>query len=106
MSTIFGVAIDKEQCGIDPTSWRFNGNEFNDPSASLNEEYSKGMVQVAFLHLRANKIYEIHFINLFAHLLPDETPILALDNIAHGFNTIGDIKRAIKKQKKEKKNET
>lgn len=34
-----------------------------------------------------------------AQLLPDDTPVEALDNSAQGIYTIGDIRRAVNKQK-------
>ena len=44
-------------------------------------------VEVAF---RSNGI---RFTNPLAKLLPDETPVIPLDNSAHGIFTIGDIKK-------------
>ena len=48
-----------------------------------------GIVDVAF---RSNGI---HFINSLASLLPDDTPVIPMDNTAQGIYTIGDIKREI-----------
>ena len=47
------------------------------------------VVEVAF---RSNGM---RFINDLAHLLPDDTPEIALDNTPQGIHTIGDIKKAI-----------
>ena len=47
------------------------------------------VVEVAF---RSNGM---RFINPLAHLLPDDTPVIALDNTPQGIHTIGDIKKAI-----------
>ena len=47
-------------------------------------------IEVAF---RANGI---RFTNPLAELLPDETPVIPLDNSAQGIYTIGDIKKQIK----------
>ena len=47
------------------------------------------VVEVAF---RSNGM---RFINDLAHLLPDDTPVIALDNTPQGIHTIGDIKKAI-----------
>ena len=47
------------------------------------------VVEVAF---RSNGM---RFINPLAHLLPDDTPVIALDNTPQGVYTIGDIKKAI-----------
>ena len=49
------------------------------------------VVEVAF---RSNGM---RFINPLAHLLPDDTPVIALDNTSQGVYTIGDIKVAITK---------
>ena len=49
------------------------------------------VVEVAF---RSNGM---RFINPLAHLLPDETLVIALDNTPQGVYTIGDIKREIRK---------
>ena len=46
-------------------------------------------VEVAF---RSNGM---RFINALAHLLPDDTPVIPLDNTAQGVHTIGDVKREI-----------
>ena len=66
MSTVFGVAIKN------------NNDEIED------------VVEVAF---RSNGM---RFTNTLAQLLPDETPVIALDNSQHGVHTIGDIKEQIK----------
>jgi hypothetical protein len=39
----------------------------------------------------------MRFINPLAHLLPDETLVIALDNTPQGVYTIGDIKEVIEK---------
>ena len=48
------------------------------------------VVEVAF---RSNGM---RFTNTLAQLLPDETPVIALDNTQQGVHTIGDIKEQIK----------
>jgi len=48
-------------------------------------------IEVAF---RSNGM---RFTNKIAHLLPDDTPVIALDNTPQGIHTIGDIKVAIEK---------
>ena len=48
-------------------------------------------VEVAF---RSNGI---RFTNPLAELLIDDTVVVPLDNTAQGINTIGDIKKAIKR---------
>jgi hypothetical protein len=67
MSTTFGVEIINDDAGIGE------------------------VVEVAF---RSNGM---RFINPLAHLLPDDTPVIALDNTSQGVYTIGDIKVAIEK---------
>ena len=49
------------------------------------------VVEVAF---RSNGM---RFINPLAHLLPDDTPVIALDNTPQGVYTIGDVKKEIEK---------
>ena len=66
MSTVFGVAIKN------------NNDEIED------------VVEVAF---RSNGM---RFTNPLAQMLPDETPVIALDNSPQGVHTIGDIKEEIK----------
>ena len=50
---------------------------------------SGDIIEVAF---RSNGM---RFINVLAPLLPEDTPVVALDNTPQGIYTIGDIKRAI-----------
>lgn len=49
-------------------------------------------VEVAF---RSNTI---SFTNPLSELLPDETPVIPLDNTHQGIFTIGDIKKQIEKE--------
>jgi hypothetical protein len=55
-----------------------------------NGDYDE-VVEVAF---RSNGM---RFINSLAHLLPDDTPVIPLDNTAQGIHTISDIKKEIEK---------
>jgi len=73
MSTTFGVTVGKPcgECG----SWK--------------EE----IIEVAF---RSNGI---RFTNDLAQLLPNSTPVIALDNTPQGIFTIRDIRREILKTK-------
>ena len=52
---------------------------------------SEELIEVAF---RSNGM---RFINELGHLLPDDTPVIAMDNSQQGVYTIGDIKVAITK---------
>ena len=65
MSTTFGVKIKNDDAGIGD------------------------VVEVAF---RSNGM---RFTNALAHLLPDDTPVIALDNTSQGVYTIGDVKKEI-----------
>jgi hypothetical protein len=67
MSTTFGVEIKNDDAGIGD------------------------VVEVAF---RSNGM---RFTNALAHLLPDDTPVVPLDNTSQGVYTIGDIKKKIEK---------
>lgn len=49
-------------------------------------------IEVAF------RTKSIIWTNPLAELLPDETPVIPLDNTAQGIYTIGDIKAQIKSQ--------
>ena len=40
----------------------------------------------------------IIWVNRLAHLLPDDTKVIALDNTAQGIHTIGDIKQELKEK--------
>ena len=55
-----------------------------------NNNEIEDVVEVAF---RSNGM---RFTNPLAQLLPDETPVIALDNSQQGVHTIGDIKEEIK----------
>ena len=58
-------------------------------STTFGVEIKDNVVEVAF---RSNGM---RFINELAHLLPDDTPVIPLDNTAQGVYTIGDVKREI-----------
>ena len=58
--------------------------------AIKNNNEIEDVVEVAF---RSNGM---RFTNTLAQLLPDETPVIALDNSQQGVHTIGDIKEQIK----------
>ena len=70
MSTTFGVRINRKII----------------PTMATDE-----IVEVAF---RSNGM---RFTNELAHLLPDDTPVIALDNTQQGVHTIGDVKKEIEK---------
>ena len=58
-------------------------------STTFGVEIKGDMIEVAF---RSNGM---RFINPLAHLLPDNTPVIPLDNTPQDIHTIGDIKKAI-----------
>ena len=58
--------------------------------AIKNNNKIEDVVEVAF---RSNGM---RFTNPLAQMLPDETPVIALDNSQQGVHTIGDIKEQIK----------
>ena len=58
-------------------------------STTFGVKVKDDIVEVAF---RSNGM---RFINTLAHLLPDDTPVIPLDNTAQGVHTIGDVKREI-----------
>jgi len=60
-------------------------------STTFGVEIKDDVIEVAF---RSNGM---RFINELAHLLPDDTPVIALDNSQQGVYTIGDVKDAIGK---------
>ena len=60
-------------------------------STTFGVKVKDNVVEVAF---RSNGI---RFINELAELLPDDTPVIPLDNTAQGVYTIGDVKKEIKK---------
>lgn len=66
-------------------------------STTFGVKVKDNMVEVAF---RRNGM---RFINELAELLPDDTPVIPLDNTAQGVYTIGDVKREIEQinQKKD-----
>ena len=58
-------------------------------STTFGVKVKDDIVEVAF---RSNGM---RFINALAHLLPDDTLVIPLDNTAQGVYTIGDVKREI-----------
>ena len=58
--------------------------------AIKNNNKIEDVVEVAF------RSKGMRFTNPLAQLLPDETPVIALDNSQQGVHTIGDIKEEIK----------
>jgi len=58
-------------------------------STTFGVKVKDDYVEVAF---RSNGM---RFINALAHLLPDDTPVIPLDNTAQGVHTIGDVKKEI-----------
>ena len=60
-------------------------------STTFGVEVKDNVVEVAF---RSNGM---RFINELAELLPDDTPVIPLDNTAQGIHTIGDVKEEIEK---------
>ena len=60
-------------------------------STTFGVEIKDDVIEVAF---RSNGM---RFINELAHLLPDDTPVIALDNSQQGVYTIGDVKDVIGK---------
>lgn len=71
MSTIFGVIVNE-----------------NEEPVEIAHRYGTRSCKVA-----------IDWLNPLAELLPDETPVIPLDNTAQGVFTIGDIKKTIQKNK-------
>lgn len=57
----------------------------------IEDDYEYGIIPVAF---RGNGI---RFTSPLAVLLPNDTPVIAIDNGQQGIYTIGDIKQSIKK---------
>jgi len=64
-------------------------------STTFGVKVKDDYVEVAF---RSNGM---RFINELAELLPDDTPVIPLDNTAQGIYTIGDIKNHILNQMKD-----
>ena len=58
-------------------------------STTFGVKVKDDIVEVAF---RSNGM---RFINALAHLLPDDTPVIPLDNTSQGVHTIGDVKREV-----------
>lgn len=58
----------------------------------INGEPGEDIIEVA------RRIRGIEFTNEIAYLLPDETPVIPMNNDAQGIYTIGDIKAAILEQ--------
>lgn len=81
MSTTFAVHIDN----------LYEYDMYNDYDNMYNDsEFFNGNVIVAF---RSSS--HISIINPLMVLLPDDTPVIPLDNTAQGIYTIGDIKKEI-----------
>lgn len=65
-------------------------------STTFGVKVKDNMVEVAFRNGNG-----MRFINELAELLPDDTPVIPLDNTAQGIYTIGDIKNHILNQMKD-----
>ena len=59
-------------------------------STTFGVNVKDNIVEVAFRNGNG-----MRFINELAELLPDDTPVIPLDNTAQGVYTIGDVKREI-----------
>ena len=71
---------------LQDTALQARRTEISEKTDGLKDD----IVEVAF---RSNGM---RFINALAHLLPDDTLVIPLDNTAQGVHTIGDIKEQIK----------
>lgn len=76
MSTTFGVKIDNKYL-----NYSIHDDGIDDDICPI-----------------AHRSNGIRFINPIAHLLPDNTPVVPMDNDAQGIFTIGDIKKEIYEQ--------
>ena len=61
----------------------------------VKSETGVELVKVAF------RTFTIEWTNPIAHLLENNTPVIAMDNSQQGIHTIGDIKDKMEKQSKE-----
>jgi len=59
-------------------------------------EYKNATFQDVEVAFRTNSHVGSRFTNPLAHLLPDDTPLIAIDNTQQGVYNIGDFKKLIK----------
>lgn len=96
MSTTFGIKVNPDLTGYPEKTWK------KDFSYWMEEEdqYNNGVYKIAHRFYGGKKYGAImYFTCPIAHLLPLDTPVIALDNTAQGIETIGDIIEHIKNQK-------
>lgn len=96
MSTTFGIKVNPELTGYSEKTWSKNFRYW----AEEENQYDNGVYKIAFRFFGGKKYGAImYFTCPIAHLLPLDTPVIALDNTAQGIETIGDIIEHIKNQK-------
>jgi len=96
MSTTFGVKVIPELTGYAEKTWKNNFSYWSEEE----DQYENGVYKIAYRFSGGNKYGPImYFTCPIAHLLPLDTPVIALDNTPQGIETIGDIINHIKKQK-------
>lgn len=96
MSTTFGIKVIPELTGYPEKTWE------KDFSYWMEEEdqYDSGIYKIARRFYGGKEYGAImYFTCPIAHLLPLNTPVIALDNTAQGIETIGDIIKHITNQK-------
>ncbi len=89
MSTTFGIKVNPEK------TWKKDFSYWME-----EDQYNNGVYKIAHRFYGGKKYGAImYFTCPIAHLLPLDTPVIALDNTAQGIETIGDIIEHIKNQK-------
>ena len=96
MSTTFGVKVNQELTGYPEKTWKKDFSYWTEEE----DQYDNGVYKIAHRFFGGKKYGAImYFTCPIAHLLPLDTPVIALDNTAQGIETIGDIIEHIKNQK-------
>jgi hypothetical protein len=96
MSTTFGIKVKPELTGYPEKTWSPEFNYWMEEE----DQYEDGIYKIAHRFSGGKKYGAImYFTCPIAHLLPRDTPVIALDNTAQGIETIGDIIDHIENQK-------
>lgn len=96
MSTTFGIKINPELTGYAEKTWKKGFSYWMEEE----DQYDNSIYKIAHRFYGGKKYGAImYFTCPIAHLLPLNTPVIAIDNTSQGIETIGDILEHIKNQK-------
>lgn len=96
MSTTFGIKVIPELTGYTEKTWKKGFSYWMEEE----DQYDNSIYKIAHRFYAGEKYGAImYFTCPIAHLLPLNTPVIAIDSTQQGIETIGDILEHIKNQK-------